>query len=810
MENLTRIQKPTGEYQGMPPEKAMELLKSGISGLREEEAGRRLAIYGINGVEEKKGSGVREFFRRYWGPMPWLLEFAMVLTFLTGHGTEGVLILILLTGNAVIGFCQSRNSRKAVELLKEKLRVRTQIRRDGRWVSGEAGQIVPGDILKLKGGDLVPADILVVDGELSVDSSAITGESIPRDIRPSGVAWSGSMVRRGEADCLAVNTGPRTYFGKTVSLVQTARPESKQEKRMLEIVRSMMILGIAASAVVSLDAVFLHQGILPVLSLITEFLLGSVPVALPAVLTIVQAVGALELSKKGALVTRLDSIEDASAIDTFCFDKTGTITQNRLSISDIRAFSPFSPDEVIKLAALSSEPGGADAIDSAVLREARARGTDLDGYRRLSRLPFDPSRKRTEAEVEASGRKYRILKGEPRTVADLCHLNPREKEQADRAVRCFSEKGYRAIAVSVREAGENKKFQMAGLLALSDPLRKDSKTMLREIRDLGIRPLMLTGDNLAIAREIAGESGIGSRILRAEKLRGLKKEEQNILLDSCDGFAEAFPEDKYRIVRLLQERGRVVGMTGDGVNDAPALKQAELGTAVCPAADAARASASLVLLKPGLGGILDAISVSRRTSQKMLTWVINKVTKVVETVVLLAAGYFWLHRTLISLLGMSLVVFSNDFVTMSIATDRTKSPRSPDRWEMKNIVLVSSVLGTLFALGDLLAVLGGITLFHLSEEQLGTLIMLCLIFNTQFRILAVRERRHFWSSRPGGKMLAMNLAAVVGFALLGGIGGAVPNLPPRVVAILLASSALFMAAVDFVKYRLFRIFPVSR
>lgn len=803
------LQAKTKDGHRVAPEEMMKSLNSSTAGLTEAEAGDRIRRFGPNEIEEAKKNPVLQFFKRYWGPMPWLLEFAMVLTILLEHYTEGILIFVLLTVNAAIGFLQSQHSQKAVGLLKKRLQIRAKVLRDGQWTLRDAKDLVPGDILKLKLGDLVPADVFVLSGDVSVDASALTGESLPQELRTSDFIDSSSIVKRGEATCIVVNTGIRTYFGKTVSLVQVAKPKSKQQELMFGIVRYMMVLGIAASAVVSCYAVSLHKDIFSILSLIVVFLIGAIPVALPAVMTIVQAVGALGLSEKGVLVTRLDSIEDASSIDIFCFDKTGTITQNLLSVSGCRAFGPYEAEQVVRLAALASKEEEMDAIDTSILQNAGILGIHLDGCRQLSYLPFNPASKRTEATAEIGHKQYHIAKGAPQIILRLCgQLSPQAKKEADSAVGEFSSRGCRTIAVAVSDGPKGENFQLAGLLALSDPPRADSAEMIQKIRGLGIRSLMLTGDSQAIAREIAGQVGIGNRIHRAAELKNLSHEEQITLIDGSDGFAEVYPEDKYNIVHLLQDEGHMVGMTGDGVNDSPALKQAELGTAVSSATDVAKASASVVLTKPGLGEIIDTITVSRRTYQRMLTWVINKITKVVEVVVLFTVGYFWLHNMIISLLGMSLLVFANDFVTMSIATDRVVSTQSPNSWKMKSMIAASAILGILFALEDLLVISIGISVFHLPYPLLCTLVMLSLVFNTQFRILIVRERRHFWSSLPSGKLLFINLATIVGFALLGVSGGVVPALALNQVLILLGIAILFMGAVDFIKYGLFRIFRI--
>ena len=804
--------KVTNDYRGMSPKDVASALESGENGLTEAEAAERISQFGANEIPEKKKDPVKQFLKRYWGPMPWLLEFAMVLTVIVRHYTEGILIFVLLTVNAVIGFLQSQNSQKAVELLKKQLQIRVRVLRDGQWVLKDARDIVPGDILNLKLGDLVPADVFVLEGEVSADASALTGESLPQEIHPKDVMYSSSIIKRGGARCMVVNTAVDTYFGKTVSLVQIARPKSKQQELMFSIVKYMMYLGLAASAVVTCYAIFLHQDVMSILSLILVFLMGAIPVALPAVMTIVQAVGALDLSQKGVLVTRLDSIEDASSIDTFCFDKTGTITRNRLSVTNCRAFGIYQETDVAKLAALASKAEEMDAIDTAILAYADTLKISMDGCSQLSYLPFDPANKRTQATARIGEKTFRILKGAPQIILQLCGKTDGETvREISRTVGDFSVRGYRTIAVAVcenTEPQENADCGFVGLLALSDPPRPDSGSMIQQIRGLGIRPLMLTGDNQAIAREIAGQVGIGTQIHSAKELGGLSHDEQIALIDGSDGFAEVYPEDKFRIVRLLQEEGHMVGMTGDGVNDSPALKQAELGTAVSAATDVAKASASVVLTKPGLSEIIDTIQVSRQTYQRMLTWVINKITKVVEVVVLFTVGYFWMHTMLISLLGMSLLVFANDFVTMSIATDHVVSTKTPNSWKLKNIISSSLVLGVFFALEDLLVASIGVNCFHLPYASLCTLVMLSLVFNTQFRILTVRERGHFWSSFPSKKLFFISLAAIVGFSLIGTFGNIVPALLWSQVLILLGIGIVFMIMIDFIKCGLFQKFHV--
>ena len=569
----------TSEYKEISLEETLTILGTSTDGISESEGRNRLKTFGYNEIVEKKKNPFLEFLLRYWGPMPWLLELAMVLSFILGHYFETIIIFALLTINAIIGHMHSIGSQKAVELLKKKLAIKAKVLRDGKWVMKEAKEIVPGDTIVVRLGDIVPADAKITSGELSVDESALTGESLPVEVHPSGIIYSGSVIRRGGARWGVVNAGANTYFGKTTELVKIAKPKSHQDEVMMAIVKYMMYLGIAASILVSIYALLMNIGILTIMTFVVIFLMGSVPVALPAVLTIVQAVGAMELAKKGALVTRLDSIEDTASIDVLCLDKTGTVTQNRLSVTESIPFSGFMKEDVVRIAALASQEEGMDIIDLAVIDHAKSTKINFDAYKQVSYTPFDPSIKRTEAIIEVDGKRFRAVKGAAQIVISLCRgIDKETMEKADRTVHEFSRKGYRTIAVARSEGGDLDNLKFAGLLPLSDPPRPDSKNMIEEARMLGIKPMMLTGDDIAIAKEIARQVDIGEKIIRLSEIKGMSESEKIKVVGKSDGFAEIYPEDKYGVVKLLQSKGHMVGMTGDGVNDAPALKQADIST----------------------------------------------------------------------------------------------------------------------------------------------------------------------------------------------------------------------------------------
>jgi len=804
MESLIKL---TADYKEVSIEDTFKFLNTTEKGLSSGEVQGRLKTFGHNAIEEKKKNPVLEFVKRFWGPMPWLLELAMALSFFLKHEIEGIIILVLLTINAIVGFMHSLGSQKAVELLKRRLAVKAKVLRDGNWQMVDAAEIVPGDIMVVKLGDIVPADAKIIDGEISIDESALTGESLPVESKTSDVTYSGSVVKRGEARCIVINTGGSTYFGKTAELVKIAKPKSHQEEIMLAIVKYMMYLGIAASLIVAVYAYMNSESILLILTFTVIFLMGAVPVALPAVMTIVEAATGMKLAEEGILVTRLDSIEDAASISILCLDKTGTITENKLSVADSIAFNGFSKDDVISIANLASRAEGMDLIDTAIIDYAKKRGANHNDEKQISYTPFNPSIRRTEAVIQSNGSQYKVVKGAAQVIIPMCSgLEKSVIELADQTIDGLSQKGYRTIAVAKSENGNFDSLKLVGFLPLADPPRSDSKKMIEEARELGVRSIMLTGDNISIAKEIAQQVGIGDKIIRLKDIEGLNEDEQAKVLSEINGIAEIYPEDKYKIVKLLQSKGFMVGMTGDGVNDAPALKQAEMGIAVSNATDVAKASASVVLTEPGVSVIVEAIKQSRETYQRMLTWVINKVTKVIQVVGLLTIGFFMMKEMVLSLLGMSLLVFANDFVTMSLATDNVKHTADPNNWNVKNITFASLIIGALLVVEGIISIIIGRDYFNLNFAHLQSFIMLMLVFTSQFRVLIVRERNFFWSSFPGKALFASSSISIVVFLFLGVWGIIIPALTLTQVLTALIFSAVFTLLIDIPKYYSFRLF----
>ncbi len=799
--------KHTSDYKEISVEETFRLLKTSMNGLTEIEAESRIKKFGYNEVLEKKRSPIIDFLLRYWGPMPWLLELTMVLSFILQRYFEVIIIFILLTVNVIIGFFNRYNSQKAIELLKNKLAIKAKVLRDREWVIKDAREFVIGDIFTIRIGDLVPSDAKIIDGQVSIDQSVLTGESLPVNREASDILFSSSTVVQGEARCVVINTGKNTYFGRTTELVKLARPKSHQEELMLTIVKYSMYFSIIALVLVLIHATFINPDIILITELAIMFLMSSIPIALPAVFTILQAVGAKELTKRDALVRRLDSIEDAASMDVLCLDKTGTITQNKLSIIDVIPNAGYGKYDVALIAGLTCKEESKNVMDIAIIEYAKILGVNFRLYQYISFTSFDPLTKRAEAVVQDKERRFKAIKGAVQIVIPLCKgITEESYEILNKKIDELSQKGYRILAIAKSEDQDLNNLHFTGLISFADPVRPDSKDMIEEAKTLGIKPLMLTGDNINIAKEIARQTLIGPNIVQITFLKKLSEGEQVESIEHSDGFAEIYPEDKYQIVKLLQSRGHIVGMTGDGVNDAPALKQAEIGIALSNADDVAKTSASIVLIGQGLAVIIDAIKISRRIYQRVLTWVLNKITKTIQSIGILVVGYFWLQSIVISLLGIVLLVFANDFLTMSLATDNTKHTTNPNKWNVKNVTSVSVILGVLLIMEGVIAIFIGINYFHLGLEPLQTFILLWLLFTSIFKIFIVRERKWFWNSRPGRELIITTVVAIVGFTFLGIYGIIIPALTLNQVLFILGYSALFIFLLDPLKYYIFKKF----
>jgi len=793
------MSKQTRDFEKIPIEKIFELLGTNPEGLTEEEAEERLRRYGPNAVEEKKENSILEFLKRFWGPMPWLLEIAILLSLAIGHKTEAAIIASLLVINAVIGFKHQQSSKKVLESLKSRLAPKAKVFRNGVLKFVDSKLVVPGDIIVVELGDIVPADCKIIEGDTSVDQSALTGESLPVEVSKGGILYSGSIVKGGRAKCVVLNTGKNTYFGRTAELVKVARPKSHQQEVMLAVTKYSMYMGLIVMVIASIFVYLsgLKNGLISILTFDVAILMGCVPVALPAVMTIMQAAGARELAKKGVLVSRLDAVEDAASVDVLCLDKTGTITTGELEVTEIISFGSLTNKDVIELALYASAESTGDPIDSAIFKKAKELGVQKKG-KQLSFKPFDPSLKRTEGLAEINGLKMKIVKGAPQIVERLCSQVPKELEST---VEKLAERGLKTLLVAYGEEGKG--IVAAGLIALSDPPRPDSPALIKKLKELYVRPKMLTGDSFPIAREISVKVGIGEVGYSLQEIRKSDAESREFV-EKADFIAEVYPEDKYEIVKLLQEKGHMVGMTGDGVNDAPALKQAELGIAVSNATDVAKSSAGMVLLTSGLRGIVDAIMLSREVYQRALTWIINKVTKVIQFTLLLVLGLMLLHYDVLTLMGMALLIFANDFATMSLSTDNAEPSLSPNKWNIKNIMISSFVIGVALLVEALLSIYLGLKLFAFEQDKMQSFILLLMVFTSQFRVLIVRERRPFWSSKPGRELMISVVGVILTFAILGVTGIIIAPIPASAVLFSLVYSAAFTFSLDPLKVLIFK------
>ena len=655
-----------------------------VDGLTSAEATARLARFGPNTVGEVRESAWLRCARRFWGPLPWMLEATIALTVVLGKDLEAVIIAVLLVLNSVISFFQQSRSDEALRLLRQRLEITARVRRDGRWTQLPAHELVPGDVVRVRVGDLVPADLELIDGHLGLDQSSLTGESAPADAGPADSAFAATVVTRGEATSVVTATGASTSFGRTSALVATATGGTHLETVIFRIVRYLIVIDVFLVVVMFSFAAAIGTPLSETAPFALIILIASVPVVLPTTFTVAQAVGASELSRggdehhpgHGVLVTRLSAIQEAASMDVLCTDKTGTLTLNQLSVEDTVAYAPFTRDEVLELAAVASDESGQDPIDLALLRAA----TEADGasFERLAFVPFDPETKRTEATVVRGGELLQIIKGLPQVVADLCQEPPATMTaDLDRVAAT----GARVLAVAAGEPGE---LRFVGLVALADRVRPDSAELVSELRSLGIDVKMITGDTTATAIAIAGQVGIEPAACTGTELR-----HQPDLANHRSVFAGVFPEDKYTLVRSLQDAGHVVGMTGDGVNDAPALKQAEVGIAVDNAVDVAKAAASMVLTEPGLVDTIAAVTVSRRIYQRMMTWTLNKIIKTAQVALFLTLAFILTRSFVTTPLLIVLLLLANDFVTMSLAVDHAWPSPRPERWRVRALVTAS-------------------------------------------------------------------------------------------------------------------------
>ncbi|BCB27441.1 plasma-membrane proton-efflux P-type ATPase [Sulfurimicrobium lacus] len=760
------------DLKSLPMPELLSKLGASPDGLSQAEAQKRLTQYGPNELEEKKTNAFLKFLSYFWGPIPWMIEAAVILSAVAQHWPDFGIILLLLVANAVVGFWEEHQAGNAIAALKAKLAVKAQVKRDGKWTSPVARDLVPGDVIHLRLGDIVPADARLLEGDpLEVDQSALTGESLPVTHQSGDAVFSGSIIRTGEIDALVYATGSNTYFGKTAQLVQGAQTASHFQRAVLKIGNYLIILAVTLVAVIITVALFRGDPILTTLQFALVLTVAAIPVAMPTVLSVTMAVGARLLAKKEAIVTRLAAIEELAGVDVLCSDKTGTLTQNKLTLGDPFSVSGIPVDQVILNAALASRADNKDTIDLAVLGGLKD-DQALNGYEIVHFMPFDPVHKRTEASVKGpDGNQFKVTKGAPQVILELSDNADEVKVAVDKAVDEFAARGFRSLGVA-RADGEGA-WQFLGVLPLSDPPREEAKATIATAREMGVKVKMVTGDALAIARETARTLGMGTNILDASSFGDTKHHETAQLAESiekADGFAQVFPEHKFHIIDVLQKSGHIVGMTGDGVNDAPALKKADCGIAVSGATDAARAAASIVLMTSGLSVIIDAIKESRRIFQRMNSYAIYRIAETLRVLLFMTLSILVFNFYPVTAVMIVMLALLNDGAILSIAYDNVHYKDKPEAWNMHMVLGISTALGIIGVVSAFGLFYLGERVFHLDRAHIQTLMYLKLSVAGHLTIFLTRTRGPFWSIRPArilwvavlGTQIVATLIAVYG------------------------------------------------
>src|SRR3989475_351837 len=807
------------------PTVAETLTKLGVDpkiGLNPAELQERFNKYGPNALAEEKKSALSAFFAYFWGPIPWMIEAAALMALVVRDWGDFTIIASLLLFNALLGFWEEHQASNALDALKSSLALKARVLRGGKWEQVDARTLVLGDIIRLYLGDVVPADCKLIQGDyVSIDQSALTGESLPVTKKSGEDAYSGSVVKQGEMVALITATGVNTFFGRTAKLVAGAGSVSHFQRAVMKIGDFLIILALVLVVILVASRLFDMRGhydrvvLLRLAEIVLILLVASVPVAMPAVLSVTMALGARMLARSKAIVSRLESIEELAGVDVLCSDKTGTLTQNKLTLGQTEPWAGTDAATLILMASLASRSADNDPIDLAVMAGLKDPSV-LKSYQQEKYVPFDPVDKRTEATIkDASGKVFRVTKGAPQVILALAKLSGSDLEKASQTVNSLASRGYRTIGVAMAQGDGPWVFQ--GILPLLDPPRPDSKSTIAKARAYGVKVKMVTGDNVAIARQIASELDMGTNIQPATELfpgdltKGQIPLDAVEKIDEADGFAQVFPEHKYAIVKILQENGHIVGMTGDGVNDAPALKQADVGIAVSGATEAARAAAALILTAPGLSVIIEGIAEARRIFERMTSYVLYRIAMTIAImvfVVLASIYYHFFPLTAIMLIALALL---DDVPIMTIAFDNATVPPQPVRWELDKVLVISSVLGLLGVIQSFGLLYLGDTVHHLQHPQLQTMMFLQLVAGGHLMLFVMRSRGPFWkppypSSRLFFAIIATQIVAVFIFSQ----GWLVPALPGGILGFLLGFNIVWMIAQDVVKLGMYRIVDPGR
>jgi len=786
-------------------------LNAGKEGLSGQEAAHRLEQYGPNALSQEKQSELKKLLSYFWGPIPWMIEIAALLSLLVQHWADLIIILVMLLFNAAIGFWEEHKAANALEALKGQLALRARALRDGKWTGVEAKDLVPGDVVRLRLGDVVPADAVCLEGDyLSVDQAALTGESLPVTRKVGQEIYSGSVVKQGEMVAMVSGTGANTFFGRTAKLVETAGAQSHFQQAVMRVGDFLIILAIGLSLVLVVAELIHGEPFMELLQFVLILVVASIPVAMPAVLSVTMALGALTLSREKAIVSRLQSIEEMAGIDILCSDKTGTLTLNQLTLGAPEVFGAKDARELILCAALASKEENQDPIDLAIIRGVEDRDT-LDAYTQDAFTPFDPISKRTEASLTApDGSTFKASKGAPQVMLDLCQVDAATRKRAEALVDELAGRGYRALGVA--RSTEEGTWEYMGLLSLFDPPRTDSAQTISQAGEYGIGVKMVTGDDLAIGREISGQLGLGTQLLPAADIFEGVDDPAHVSprlaerIEQADGFARVFPEHKYGIVHALQDRGHLVAMTGDGVNDAPALKQADVGVAVSGATDAARAAADLVLTAPGLSVIIKAVEEARRIFERMMSYTIYRIAMTIDImlfVVLAMVVYDFYPLTAVMIILLALL---DDVPIMTIAYDNTRVSKEPVRWNMQQVLLVAGVLGALAVTQSFGLLSLGREVWGLDPQHLQSMLFLQLVAGGHLMLFLTRSKSWFWKKpHPSRPLFFAIVGTQILAVLLCGFGLLVPQLPVHIIALVWLYNLAWMLVQDAAKVACYKL-----
>ena len=766
------------------------------NGLTSSQARQRLKKFGPNAMPDTSMHPLRMALQKFWAPVPWMLEAAILLELALGKYVEAAIIALLLAFNALLGLFQESHAQATLAALKSRLALNASVRRDGAWKTIPAAELVPGDLVKLSLGGVVAADVTLTSGEVLLDQSMLTGESVPIEAAAGVQTYAGALVRRGEAEAQVAATGVHTKFGRIAELIRTAHVVSSEQKAVLRVVRNLAVFNGAVIAILVTYASFLKMPVAEIIPLVLTAVLASIPVALPATFTLASALGAQALAKLGVLPTRLSAVDEAASMTVLCSDKTGTLTQNALTVTAVYALPGFDEAHVLALAALASSEGGEDPVDGAV-RAAAVGKPVSDGPKLVKFEPFDPAKKMSEATAtDSTGSLQRIVKGAFSVVVALAEGSP----SATAAAKDLEAKGFRVLAVA---AGAPRAMKLAGLIALSDPPRADSAALISELRRLGVRTVMVTGDAAATAVIVAKAVGLDGTICPLGPIPDTVHPEQFAV------FAGVLPEDKYKLVQAFQKGGHTVGMCGDGANDAPALRQAQMGIAVSTATDVVKSAAGMVLTQPGLTGIVAAVKEGRVTFQRILSYTLNSITKKTLQVLFLAIGLVMTGHAILTPLLMVIIMITGDFLGMSLTTDNVRPSVAPNAWRIGNLTIAGAFMG----IGELafcVAVFAfGAYRMGLGIAALQTLAFIVIVFGNQATTYTNRERRHLWSSRPSIWLFLSSIADLLIASTLAVAGIAMTALSVPMVAGVLIAAIFFAFALDFVKVPLFRHLKIT-